>query len=218
MLIFWCILYTETSCISIHYRAISAKTSFCKCLSSNRSIIPCLGHLAGTMGGRNFRRCWHTMRMERGNPETRGNQQLSRKYDDEWTSGLVPGTVLQVLWSSNCGTWVVWISWGTIWISDVPMLFPCGGTQKHSFISHITPNGALMRSPLHTFLCTTNSRISLYFFMCIYNRFYHNLYCSPNIIRMVKSRTMRWAGYLSSFRRRETHIWLGWECQKKKGH
>jgi hypothetical protein len=81
-LILWCILYRETSCISIHYMAISAKTSFYMCLSSNNSIIPYLGHLDDTIGERNFRRCWHKTRMERGNPETRVNLELNRKYDD----------------------------------------------------------------------------------------------------------------------------------------
>jgi hypothetical protein len=28
----------------------------------------------------------------------------------------------------------------------------------------------------------------------------HNLYSSPNIIRMIKSRTMRWAGHVEQIR------------------
>jgi hypothetical protein len=33
-----------------------------------------------------------------------------------------------------------------------------------------------------------------------------NLYSSPDIIRMIKSRRMRWAGRVARFRRREKHI------------
>jgi hypothetical protein len=69
---------------------IRAKTSSLHV--SNSSIIPYSGHLAATMGRCIFRRCWHMTRMERGNPETRGNLELNRKYDDG--SGLIPGTVL----------------------------------------------------------------------------------------------------------------------------
>jgi hypothetical protein len=34
----------------------------------------------------------------------------------------------------------------------------------------------------------------------------HNLYSSPNIIRMMKSRRMRWTGYVACMRRRKIHI------------
>jgi hypothetical protein len=33
----------------------------------------------------------------------------------------------------------------------------------------------------------------------------HNLYSSPSIIRMIKSRRMRWVGYLARMRRRGMH-------------
>jgi hypothetical protein len=31
----------------------------------------------------------------------------------------------------------------------------------------------------------------------LHNEELHNLYCSPNIIRMIKSRRMRWAGHVA---------------------
>jgi hypothetical protein len=31
----------------------------------------------------------------------------------------------------------------------------------------------------------------------LHNEELHNLYCSPNIIRMIKSRRMRWAGHIA---------------------
>jgi hypothetical protein len=36
----------------------------------------------------------------------------------------------------------------------------------------------------------------------LHNEELHNLYCSPNIIRMMKSRRMRWAGHVTGMRRR----------------
>jgi hypothetical protein len=42
----------------------------------------------------------------------------------------------------------------------------------------------------------------------------HNLYSSPNIIRMIKSRRMRWAGHVALIGRRGIHIRYWWESQK----
>jgi hypothetical protein len=36
----------------------------------------------------------------------------------------------------------------------------------------------------------------------LHNRELNDLYCSPNIVRVIKSRRMRWAGYVA-------HIWTG---------
>jgi hypothetical protein len=38
----------------------------------------------------------------------------------------------------------------------------------------------------------------------------HNIYSSPNIIRMVKSRTMKWAGHIAvvKTKRSESRIWV----------
>jgi hypothetical protein len=39
----------------------------------------------------------------------------------------------------------------------------------------------------------------------------HYLYSSPNIIRMIKSITMRWAGHVARMGRRGMHIGYWWE-------
>jgi hypothetical protein len=49
----------------------------------------------------------------------------------------------------------------------------------------------------------------------IQNEELHNLYYSPNIIRMIKSRRMRWAGHVARMGRRGMH-W--WESQKERDH
>jgi hypothetical protein len=40
----------------------------------------------------------------------------------------------------------------------------------------------------------------------LHNEELHNLYSSPNIIRMIKSRRMRWAGHVARMGRRGMHI------------
>jgi hypothetical protein len=42
----------------------------------------------------------------------------------------------------------------------------------------------------------------------LHNEEVHSLYSSPSIIRMIKSRRMRWAGHVASFGRRGIHIEL----------
>ena len=37
----------------------------------------------------------------------------------------------------------------------------------------------------------------------------NDLYCSPNI--MIKSRIVRWEGYVAGMGRREIHTWVWWE-------
>jgi hypothetical protein len=39
----------------------------------------------------------------------------------------------------------------------------------------------------------------------------HNLYCSPSIIRIIKSRRVRWVGHVARMGRRGTHIGFWWE-------
>jgi hypothetical protein len=39
----------------------------------------------------------------------------------------------------------------------------------------------------------------------------HNLYSSPSIIRMIKSRRMRWAGHAACLGRRGMYIGYWWE-------
>jgi hypothetical protein len=40
----------------------------------------------------------------------------------------------------------------------------------------------------------------------LHNEELHNLYSSPSIIRMIKSRKMRWAGHVARMGRRRMHI------------
>jgi hypothetical protein len=50
----------------------------------------------------------------------------------------------------------------------------------------------------------------------LHNEELYNLYSSPNIIRMIKSRRMRWAEQVAHMVRRGMHIGWWWESQKKE--
>jgi hypothetical protein len=52
----------------------------------------------------------------------------------------------------------------------------------------------------------------------LHNEELHKLYSSPDIIRMIKSRSMRWAGYVARMERRGMHIAYWWESQKERDH
>jgi hypothetical protein len=52
----------------------------------------------------------------------------------------------------------------------------------------------------------------------LYNEELHNSYASSNIIRMIKSRSMRWAGHVERMGRRGLHIGYWWENQKERVH
>jgi hypothetical protein len=52
----------------------------------------------------------------------------------------------------------------------------------------------------------------------LHNEELHNLYSSPSIIRMIKSRRMRWAVHVPRMGRRGLRIGYWWEIQKEKNH
>jgi hypothetical protein len=52
----------------------------------------------------------------------------------------------------------------------------------------------------------------------LHNEELHNLYSSPNIIRMMKTRRMRWAEHVAQLMRRGMHIGYWWEIQKERDH
>jgi hypothetical protein len=51
-----------------------------------------------------------------------------------------------------------------------------------------------------------------------HNEELHNLYSSPNIIRIIKSRRMTWAENVARMWRRGMHIGYWWESQKERDH
>jgi hypothetical protein len=50
----------------------------------------------------------------------------------------------------------------------------------------------------------------------LHNEKLHNLNSSPSIIRMIKSRRMKWAGHVARMGRRGIDIGFWWENQKKR--
>jgi hypothetical protein len=54
----------------------------------------------------------------------------------------------------------------------------------------------------------------------LHNEGLHNLYSSRNIrvIRVIKSRGMRWAGHAAQMRRRGMHVGYWWGSQKEGDH
>jgi hypothetical protein len=50
----------------------------------------------------------------------------------------------------------------------------------------------------------------------LHNDELHNSYSSPSIIRMIKSRRIRWAGHIERMGRRGMHIRYWWESLKKE--
>jgi hypothetical protein len=50
----------------------------------------------------------------------------------------------------------------------------------------------------------------------LHNEELHDLYSSPSIIRMIKSRRMRWAGHVARMGKRGTHIDYWWESQRER--
>jgi hypothetical protein len=52
----------------------------------------------------------------------------------------------------------------------------------------------------------------------LHNEELRDLYSSPNIIRIIKSRRMRWAGHVARRGRRGTRIDYWWESQRERDH
>jgi hypothetical protein len=52
----------------------------------------------------------------------------------------------------------------------------------------------------------------------LHNEELHNVYSSPNIIRTIKSRRMKWAGHVARMEKREMHIGYWWGSQKEGDH
>jgi hypothetical protein len=52
----------------------------------------------------------------------------------------------------------------------------------------------------------------------LHNEELHNLYSSSNIIRMIKSKRMKWAGHVARMGIRGMHIGFLWESQKERDH
>jgi hypothetical protein len=50
----------------------------------------------------------------------------------------------------------------------------------------------------------------------LHNEELHNFYFSPNVIRMSKSRRMRWIGHVARMGERGMHIGYWWESQKER--
>jgi hypothetical protein len=52
----------------------------------------------------------------------------------------------------------------------------------------------------------------------LHNEKLQNFYSSPSIIRMIKSRRMRWTGHVGRMGKRGMHIGHWWESQKGRDH
>jgi hypothetical protein len=52
----------------------------------------------------------------------------------------------------------------------------------------------------------------------LHNKEFHNLYYSPSIIRINKSRRMRWAGYYARMGEKRKHMGFRWESRKERDH
>jgi hypothetical protein len=52
----------------------------------------------------------------------------------------------------------------------------------------------------------------------LHNEELHDLYSSPSIIRIIKSRRIKWAGHVARMGRRGTLVGYWWESQRERDH
>jgi hypothetical protein len=52
----------------------------------------------------------------------------------------------------------------------------------------------------------------------LHNEELHSFYSSPSIIRTIKSRRVRWAGYVARMGRRGMHIGYWWGSEKERDY
>jgi hypothetical protein len=52
----------------------------------------------------------------------------------------------------------------------------------------------------------------------LHNEELHNVYYSPSIIRMNRSRMVQWAGHAARIGRKGMHVEFWWESQKIRSH
>jgi hypothetical protein len=50
----------------------------------------------------------------------------------------------------------------------------------------------------------------------LHNEELHHLYCSPNIVRVIKLRKMRWAGHVALWGRREAYTGFWWGDMRRR--
>jgi hypothetical protein len=52
----------------------------------------------------------------------------------------------------------------------------------------------------------------------VHNEELDDLYCSSNVVRLIKSRIMRWAGHVARMGRGEVRTWVWWENLRERDH
>ena len=52
----------------------------------------------------------------------------------------------------------------------------------------------------------------------LHNEELHDLYSSPNIVRVIKLIKMRWVGHVACMGRREAYTWFWWGNLRERDH